>query len=93
MSEAVSASLHVPEPPARPGHKSDFSYLKFSQAGEIAQPPHDVAPGDIRDMAYLLIRVLDDDGAAKGPGLRPSTPARCAAGCERCRRPALMTPE
>ncbi|HVP97687.1 MAG TPA: thiamine pyrophosphate-dependent dehydrogenase E1 component subunit alpha, partial [Roseiarcus sp.] len=35
-------------------------------AGEAKRPPIDVAPGDIRDFAYTMIRVLDDQGDAVG---------------------------
>ena len=30
--------LHVPHPPARPGERADFSYLKLSPAGSVARP-------------------------------------------------------
>ena len=59
--------LHVPEPTGRPGHPTDFSYLHLSRAGEVRQPPVDVLPADTGDLAYTLIRVLDEDGAAVGP--------------------------
>ena len=67
MPEAMSASLHVPEPMARPGHKSDYGHLQFSHAGEVRRPPFDAAPDGMRDLAYSLVRVLDEDGTAKGP--------------------------
>ena len=59
--------LHVPEPSARPGQQTDFSYLHLSRAGEVRRPPLDVAPADTADLASALVRVLDDDGAAVGP--------------------------
>ncbi len=59
--------LHVPEPTARPGQTTDFSYLRISAAGEVRKPPVDVLPIDTRDLAYSLIRVLDADGNAVGP--------------------------
>ncbi|HEX7439211.1 MAG TPA: thiamine pyrophosphate-dependent enzyme, partial [Caldimonas sp.] len=59
--------LHVPEPTGRPGHGTDFSYLHLSRAGEVRRPPVDVAPIDAGDLAYTLVRVLDDDGHAVGP--------------------------
>ena len=67
MPEAKPASLHVPEPLARPWLKSDYSHLQFSSAGEVWRPPHDAAPDGMRDLAYSLVRVLDEDGTAKGP--------------------------
>ncbi|MEO6032521.1 MAG: 3-methyl-2-oxobutanoate dehydrogenase (2-methylpropanoyl-transferring) subunit alpha, partial [Burkholderiaceae bacterium] len=59
--------LHVPEPSARPGQQTDFSYLRLSRAGEVRRPPLDVAPADTADLANALVRVLDDDGRAVGP--------------------------
>ncbi|MCQ9616563.1 3-methyl-2-oxobutanoate dehydrogenase (2-methylpropanoyl-transferring) subunit alpha [Paenalcaligenes niemegkensis] len=59
-------TLHVPEPPARPGQPSDFSYLRLQPAGQALKPPIDANPQDLRDFAYGLIRVLDDNGEAKG---------------------------
>ncbi len=59
--------LHVPEPSARPGQHTDFSYLRLARAGEARRPPIDVAPADTADLAATLVRVLDDDGHAVGP--------------------------
>ena len=59
--------LHVPEPTGRPGHATDFSYLRLSRAGEVRRPPIDVAPAATSDLADALVRVLDDDGRAVGP--------------------------
>ena len=62
-----SLRLHVPEPSGRPGHDTDFSYLHLSRAGEVRKPPPDALPVDTSDLAYTLVRVLDDDGRAVGP--------------------------
>jgi 2-oxoisovalerate dehydrogenase E1 component alpha subunit len=59
--------LHVPEPTGRPGHETDFSFLHLSPAGAVRRPPVDAAPVDTSDLAYTLVRVLDDAGAAVGP--------------------------
>ena len=59
--------LHVPEPSGRPGHPSDFAYLRLAPAGAVRRPPLDVAPADTADLAYTLVRVLDDEGRAVGP--------------------------
>ena len=59
--------LHVPEPSARPGQETDFSYLRLAGAGEVRRPPVDVAPAETSDLANTLVRVLDDDGRAVGP--------------------------
>ncbi|MDE2427177.1 MAG: 3-methyl-2-oxobutanoate dehydrogenase (2-methylpropanoyl-transferring) subunit alpha [Burkholderiales bacterium] len=67
MSQQQALRLHVPEPTGRPGHATDFSYLRVSPAGEVRRPPVDSLPVDTRDIAYSLVRVLDDDGKAVGP--------------------------
>jgi len=59
--------LHVPEPSGRPGHATDFSYLHVAPAGAARRPPVDVSPADTADLAFTLVRVLDDDGHAVGP--------------------------
>ncbi|MEO8124875.1 MAG: thiamine pyrophosphate-dependent enzyme, partial [Burkholderiales bacterium] len=59
--------LHVPEPSGRPGHGTDFSYLRVAPAGAMRKPPIDVAAVDTGDLARSLVRVLDDEGHAVGP--------------------------
>jgi 2-oxoisovalerate dehydrogenase E1 component alpha subunit len=59
--------LHVPEPTGRPGHPTDFSYLRLASAGAARRPPVQVRPADTADLAASLIRVLDDEGRAVGP--------------------------
>ena len=59
--------LHVPEPTGRPGHDTDFSYLPLSPAGAVRRPPVDVQAAQTSDLAFSLIRVLDDSGQALGP--------------------------
>jgi 2-oxoisovalerate dehydrogenase E1 component alpha subunit len=67
MSPAPALHLHVPEPSGRPGRETDFSYLHLSPAGAMRRPPIDATPASTSDLAYGLIRVLDDDGQAQGP--------------------------
>jgi 2-oxoisovalerate dehydrogenase E1 component alpha subunit len=67
MSQTPPLRLHVPEPTGRPGKATDFSYLHLSRAGEVRRPPIDVLPVETSDMAFALVRVLDDDGNAVGP--------------------------
>ena len=67
MSQNEPLRLHVPEPTGRPGHATDFSYLRLSPAGEVRKPLTDVLPVDTRDLAYALISVLDPEGNAVGP--------------------------
>ncbi|HMO28365.1 3-methyl-2-oxobutanoate dehydrogenase (2-methylpropanoyl-transferring) subunit alpha [Enterovirga sp.] len=59
--------LHVPEPAVRPGGTPSFGYLDIPAAGSVRRPEVDVAPEEIRDLAYTIIRVLDDEGRAVGP--------------------------
>ena len=66
MTSAARLSLHVPEPTVRPGGRPDFSHVGFAAAGEVPRPPIDVNPSEIRDLAYTMIRVLDDKGEAVG---------------------------
>lgn len=59
--------LHVPEPPARPGEEADFSHISVLPAGATPRPDSAADSGSLRDMAYGLVRVLDDQGQAVGP--------------------------
>ncbi len=60
-------TLHVPEPKFRPDDTADFTQVTIPPAGEVRRPDTaDRAEGFI-DLAYELIRVLDDDGQAVGP--------------------------
>ncbi len=59
--------LHVPEPSGRPGQSTDFSYLHLSPAGAVRRPALDASPASTADLAYTLVRVLDDEGLAVGP--------------------------
>jgi len=74
MSQHEPLRLHVPEPTGRPGRHTDFSYLHLSPAGEIRRPPVDTQPADTNDLAYALVRVLDDDGRAVGPWASETDP-------------------
>jgi len=64
--------LHVPEPTGRPGHETDFSYLHLSPAGAVRKPALDASPVDTADLAFTLVRVLDEDGRAVGPWAPPA---------------------
>ncbi len=67
MPQRQPLHLHVPEPTGRPGRDTDFSYLPLSAAGAKRRPPVDVAAAQTNDLAFALIRVLDDSGQAVGP--------------------------
>jgi 2-oxoisovalerate dehydrogenase E1 component alpha subunit len=67
MSKCGPLSLHVPEPEFRPGSRPDFSGATIPKAGSVRRPPVDVAPEEIRDFGYSIIRVLNRAGEAVGP--------------------------
>src|SRR5689334_8570127 len=67
MSSPKPLSFHVPEPAVRPGGAPDFSDVPISRAGEVRRPEVDVAPEEIRDLAFAIIRVLNRDSEAVGP--------------------------
>jgi 2-oxoisovalerate dehydrogenase E1 component alpha subunit len=58
--------LHIPEPPARPGQAPDFSWVVVPEAGAVSRPDIDTPQQAMREHAYTLIRVLDDEGTAVG---------------------------
>jgi len=59
--------LHIPEPKHRPGELADFSDLRLPKAGSVERPPIATSAYAIRDLAFGLIRVLDEQGHASGP--------------------------
>jgi 2-oxoisovalerate dehydrogenase E1 component alpha subunit len=60
-------SLHIPQPAARPGEAPDFSWLEVPPAGQARQPSVDAPAAEMRDLAFDLIRVMDEAGCAVGP--------------------------
>ena len=60
-------SLHVPEPEFRPGDESDFNRFEIPAAGATPRPDSAAAAGTMTELAYGLVRVLDDAGKAVGP--------------------------
>ena len=80
MAEWKPLSLHVPEPPVRPGGKPDFSRIAIPPAGKVRRPPVDVAAHDIHDLAYTIIRVLNREGEAVGPWAPALDPEALKAG-------------
>ena len=59
--------LHIPEPKFRPGDEVDYSDLEIPKAGMQPRPDTTSDPHKIRDLAYDMIRVLDDEYNAVGP--------------------------
>jgi 2-oxoisovalerate dehydrogenase E1 component alpha subunit len=60
-------SLHVPEPPARPGDAVDFSHIAIPEAGSVRRPDSAAPAAETHDLVYGLVRVLDGAGEAVGP--------------------------
>ena len=60
-------TLHVPEPPFRPGDTPDFSNLVIPAAGEAPRPDVAAPPEDTHPLTTSLVRVLDDEHRAVGP--------------------------
>lgn len=54
-------------PHARPGTAPDFSDFPVPEAGAMRRPPVDTPAEEMRDLAFGMIRILDDAGAARGP--------------------------
>ena len=69
-------ALHVPEPKSRPGDPVDFTALDIPEAGSMPRPDEATAPGDMKEFAFGLVRVLGEDNQAHGawdPKLDPET--------------------
>lgn len=60
-------SLHVPEPKFRPGDAVDFAAVEVPPAGAQPRPDTAADPASFHELAYTLVRVLDDEGNAVGP--------------------------
>ena len=60
-------SLHVPEPPFRPGDPVDYSFLDIPPAGAAPRPDETCDPQETAPLCTGMIRVLDDDHRAVGP--------------------------
>jgi 2-oxoisovalerate dehydrogenase E1 component alpha subunit len=58
--------LHVPEPRFRPGDEADFTDIVVPEPDLAAPPAENVAPSSIHDLAFGLVRVLDNAHVAVG---------------------------
>lgn len=72
--------LQVPEPPARPGSPSDFSYLSLQDAGIAPRPDPLCDPKTVLKLSQGLIRVLDDQGQAQGQWATHTNPEQLLHG-------------
>ena len=60
-------SLHVPEPPARPGEEPDFSNVVVPAAGVAPRPDVFAHAEETHPLTTSLVRVLDEEHRAVGP--------------------------
>ena len=60
-------SLHVPEPKFRPGDAVDFGAVDVPPAGSARRPDTADKAQSFSDLAYTMVRVLDEDNRAVGP--------------------------
>ena len=60
-------SLHVPEPPFRPGDTPDFSAMEIPAAGSVPKPDIAASAAETEPLTKSLVRVLGDDHKAIGP--------------------------
>jgi 2-oxoisovalerate dehydrogenase E1 component alpha subunit len=75
MNDRISAdrsnrpilSLHVPEPPFRPGDEPDFSGMVIPSGGIDAEARCCSTAADTHPLALQLVRVLDEEHRAVGP--------------------------
>lgn len=61
-----SPGLYIPAPAYRPGDTADFSAVEIPPAGANSKPDPMVDPREIHDLAFGLVRVLNDDHGAVG---------------------------
>ena len=65
--DGVRLQLQIPQARFRPGDVADFSYLDLPPAGAAPRPSPTAPARETRDLAYGLVRVLDDGARAVGP--------------------------
>jgi 2-oxoisovalerate dehydrogenase E1 component alpha subunit len=63
------SKLYVPKASSRPDDIPDFSHIKIPHPDESVKPDVTTAALDMQELAYGLVRVLDDEHNATGPWL------------------------
>jgi 2-oxoisovalerate dehydrogenase E1 component alpha subunit len=66
--------LHIPEPKFRPGDAADFSDIVVPNVDAITMPDEAIHPSQMHNLAFGLVRVLDENNLATGswdPKLAP----------------------
>ncbi len=84
-------SLYVPEPKFRPGDAVDFTQVPIPAAGETRRPDIGDTAQSFTDLAYQLVRVLDEDGQAVGPWNPRLSPDTLRAMLRSMRRSVRLT--
>ena len=74
------SKLHIPQASSRPGDIPNFSQLKVPVSSTSKKPPLSASGQDMTELAYGLVRVLDDDGNAVGPWRPKISPQRLREG-------------
>ncbi len=67
MTAPYRSKLTVPDAPFRPGEKPDYSFLSLPSPDDSVKPDHMADSAEMRDLAYGMVRVLDDNQNARGP--------------------------
>jgi 2-oxoisovalerate dehydrogenase E1 component alpha subunit len=80
MRMSHPSRLHLPKVPARPGEAPDFSYVQLSAAGSVPRPEISARARDMMSLSTDLVRVLDEEGVAKGPWHPHLDPAELQVG-------------
>jgi 2-oxoisovalerate dehydrogenase E1 component alpha subunit len=81
-------ALHVPEPRFRPGDPVDFAEVTVPPADAARRPDTSAPAAEFHELAYTLVRVLDEDHQAVGawnPRLAPEVLRRMLRSMARTR--------
>ena len=81
-------ALHVPEPRFRPGDPVDFAEVAIPPADAARRPDTSAPAAEFHELAYTLVRVLDEDNQAVGawnPRLAPEVLRRMLRAMARTR--------
>jgi|TARA_Y100000310_G_scaffold169203_1_gene169230 2-oxoisovalerate dehydrogenase E1 component alpha subunit len=66
MSAQYHSKLTIPDAPFRPGESPDYSFLQLPSPEDTVRPDCMADAETVRQLAYSMVRVLDDDQHAKG---------------------------
>lgn len=80
LKNTVALSLRIPEPAARPGDPIDFTGLVVPPAGAAPRPDIRESAYAVRDLAFTMVRVLNERNEAVGPWDPKLAPAQLKRG-------------